>query len=93
MLAVVHTVLCWGEAFTHKHVVFHVDNDTVFRGINKHSIKSVPTMMLLKSLISLSCCLNFTFSSVWLSSADNVIADHQENALCLQDVLGLRKMH
>jgi hypothetical protein len=75
MLAVVHAVLCWGEAFTHKHIIFHVDNDAVFRGINKHSIKSVPTMALLKSLISLACRLDFTFSSIWLSSADNAIAD------------------
>jgi hypothetical protein len=75
MLAIVQAVLCWGKDFSHKHIVFHVDNDAVVGGINKHSIKSTPTMALLKSLLLLACRLDFIFSSVWLSSADNAIAD------------------
>jgi hypothetical protein len=29
MLAVVHAILCWGDAFTGKHVIFHSDNEAV----------------------------------------------------------------
>jgi len=75
MLAVVHSVLCWGESFTRKHVVFHVDNEAVFSALNKLTIDSAPTMILLKKLIYLLCCPDFSFSSVWLSSSDNAIAD------------------
>ena len=75
MLAVVHAVLCWGSEFSSKHIVFHVDNDAVFGALNNLTIRSQPTLVLLKLIILLACRLDFSFSSVWLSSSDNVIAD------------------
>jgi hypothetical protein len=75
MFAVIHAILCWGDDLCAKHVIFHVDNDAVFKGINDLSIRSVPTMKLIQQLIYLACCLGFTFSFVWLSSADKMIAD------------------
>lgn len=29
MFAVVHAILCWGEEFRGKHIVFHIDNQAV----------------------------------------------------------------
>ncbi|KAF4616706.1 hypothetical protein D9613_008807 [Agrocybe pediades] len=75
MMAVVHAVLCWGEELSRKHVVFHVDNEAVFSGINNLTIKSVPTMFFLRKLIQLACRLDFSISSVWLSSSENAVAD------------------
>ncbi|KAJ3534181.1 hypothetical protein NMY22_g7033 [Coprinellus aureogranulatus] len=75
MLAVLHAVLRWGNELRRKHVIFHVDNEAIVSAINKLSIDSVPTMKILKSLISLACRLDFSFSSLWLSSSDNAIAD------------------
>ncbi|KAF5315910.1 hypothetical protein D9611_004922 [Ephemerocybe angulata] len=75
MLAVIHAVLRWGEDLQHKHVVFHVDNSAVVSGLTKLTIDSTPALRILKSLIALACRLDFSFSSVWLSSADNAIAD------------------
>ncbi|KAF5337417.1 hypothetical protein D9611_003081 [Ephemerocybe angulata] len=75
MLAVVHAVLRWGDDLRRKHVVFHVDNNAVVSGLTKLTIDSLPTLKILKSLIALACRLDFSFSSLWLSSSDNAIAD------------------
>ncbi|KAF7368055.1 Integrase/recombinase xerD [Mycena sanguinolenta] len=75
MLAVVHAVLCWGEDFAGTHVIFHVDNEAVHNGISNFSIRSPPTMELLRRFLALACRLDFSFSSVWLSSSENSIAD------------------
>ncbi|CAK5267110.1 unnamed protein product [Mycena citricolor] len=75
MLAVVHAVLCWGEDFRGSHVVFHIDNEAVHATLNSFSIRNVPTMELFRHFLALSCRLDFSFSSVWLSSKDNSIAD------------------
>ncbi|KAJ6474252.1 hypothetical protein C8R45DRAFT_935650 [Mycena sanguinolenta] len=39
-LAVIHTVLCWGEQLSGMHVIFHVDNDAVYNTISNFTIKS-----------------------------------------------------
>jgi hypothetical protein len=75
MLAVVHAILCWGDEFRGTHVVFHVDNEAVHNGISNLSIRSAPTMTLLRHFLALACRLDFSFSSVWLSSKENAIAD------------------
>ncbi|KAF5384415.1 hypothetical protein D9615_003302 [Tricholomella constricta] len=75
MYAVIQAILRWGLSLTGKHAVFHVDNEAVFNAINNFTIRSAPTMKLVQHLIALACRLDFTFSSVWLSSAENSIAD------------------
>ena len=37
--------------------------------------RSCVTMSLLRLLLMLAACLDFTFSSIWLASKDNAIAD------------------
>jgi hypothetical protein len=75
MLAVVHAILCWGDEFTGKHIIFHIDNEAIFDALTKFSIRSPPTLLLLRHFLALSCWLDFTFGTTWLSSKDNAIAD------------------
>lgn len=75
MYAVVHAILCWGEEFRGKHIIFHIDNEAVHKALINLSIRSEPTMKHVRTFIALSCRLDFSFSSVWLSSSDNAIAD------------------
>ncbi|CAK5284821.1 unnamed protein product [Mycena citricolor] len=75
MLAVVHAVLCWGKDFRGAHVIFHIDNEAVHTTLNNFSIRSTPMMDLFRRFLALACRLDFSFSSVWLSSKENSIAD------------------
>lgn len=72
---VIYSVLCWGGSFRTKHIVFHNDNNVVFQALNNITIKSKITMDLLHHFLNLACWLNFTFSSIWLPSAENSLAD------------------
>jgi len=71
----IYTVLCWGESFRSKHVIFHIDNDAVYRTLNDITSHSQDTMSLLHNFLNLACHPNFTFSSLWLSSSANSLAD------------------
>ncbi|GLB36092.1 hypothetical protein LshimejAT787_0303800 [Lyophyllum shimeji] len=75
MYAVIYAILCWGESFRGKHIIFHIDNDAVFRALNNLTIRSEPTMRLLRHFLNLACRLDLSFSSVWLSSSENSLAD------------------
>lgn len=75
IFAVLFAILCWGEQFRGTHVVFHVDNDAVFNAIRSKTIKSADTMKLVQHLVALACQLDFSFSSEWLPSSENSIAD------------------
>jgi hypothetical protein len=75
MYAALYAILCWGDRLRGKHVVFHIDNEAVFCSLNNLSIRSPDTMRLLCQLLQLACLLDFTFSSIWLSSSDNSVAD------------------
>ena len=75
MYAVIYSVLCWGESFRGKHIIFHIDNDAVYRALNDITSRSQDTMSLLHNFLNLACRLDFTFSSLWLSSSANSLAD------------------
>lgn len=75
LLAVKEAVLRWGTLFYGKHIIFHVDNDDIVGALNKLTIQSPPTMQLLRGFLMMTAELNFTFSAVWLSSAENALAD------------------
>jgi hypothetical protein len=73
--AIIHALLCWGPQLRGKHVIFHTDNQDVFSTLKKLSIRSAPTMELLRQFLGLACQLDFTFSTEWLPSKENPIAD------------------
>lgn len=75
LFAVLHAVLCWGDHFRAYHVIFHIDNQAVCAAVASLTNRSPPVMQILRSFLELACRLDFSFSSSWLSSADNAIAD------------------
>lgn len=73
--AVLHAVLRWGHLWRHCHVVFHIDNSAIDNAIVTERNRPRPSMAVLRTLLMLAACLEFSFSSSWLSSADNALAD------------------
>lgn len=73
--AVQHAILCWGHQFSGKHIIFHVDNQPVDAAIRNLTIRSAPTMELLRHFLGLACRLDFTFESHWIPTNDNSVAD------------------
>ena len=75
LYAIVDAVLRWGNQWRGSHVVFHCDNQAVVAALNSLTNRSPPTMGLLRFFLGLAACLDFSFTSVWLSSANNALAD------------------
>lgn len=73
--AIIQAILRWGPRFSGKHIVFHTDNTGVDSSIRNLSIRSTPTMALVRQFVGLACRLDFTFESSWISTHDNAIAD------------------
>ena len=75
LYAVLQALLCWGEHWHGCHVVFHVDNSAVVVAIDNHSTQSCPTLSPLHLIVMIATCLDMSFSSSWLLSLANTIAD------------------
>lgn len=73
--AVLQAILRWGDFWDGSHVNFNVDNQAVVSWLNSGSGKSPRSMSILRMISMLSTVLNFSFSSSWISTADNAIAD------------------
>ena len=73
--AILHAVLCWGGAWKGSHVVFHCDNQAVVDVLNTGTNRSDGTMHLMRTLQLLAAALDFSFTSFWISSEDNAVAD------------------
>lgn len=75
LYAVIYAILCWGPQLARHHVVFHIDNTNAFSAIANLSIRSAPTMELLRQFLALAARLDFTFTPIWIASDDNFLAD------------------
>ncbi|GLB45363.1 putative transposition, RNA-mediated [Lyophyllum shimeji] len=75
LLAVAEAVDRWGDQLRGAHIVFHVDNDDVVVALTKFTNRSPHTMDLLCRFLMKTASLDLTFSAVWLSSAQNALAD------------------
>lgn len=75
LYAVIQAVMRWGLQWAGCHVVFHIDNEVIVDAIATDRNRSRHTMSLLRILLMLAACLDFSFSSDWLSSASNALAD------------------
>ena len=73
--AVLQAILCWGDLWDGAHVNFNVDNQAVVAWLNSGSGKSPRSMAILQMIFMLSAYLNFSFSSLWISTIENAIAD------------------
>ncbi len=75
LYAALQAVLRWGDLWSGQHVVFHIDNEVIVCAIETERNRSRTTMPTLRVLLMLAACLNFSFSSVWLPSKENALAD------------------
>ncbi len=75
LYAVLQAILRWGHLWRHSHVHFHVDNQAVVAALSDHTNRSPHLVKLLQHILMLAAALEFSFSSSWLSSADNALAD------------------
>ena len=73
--AVLHATLRWGHLWRHQHVIFHVDNEAIVSTLNKETTRARFTMSVTRQLVMLAAFLDFSFSSSWLPSAANTLAD------------------
>lgn len=73
--AVLQAILRWGIAWKGHHVVFHVDNTAIASSISSGTNRNAQVMNVLRSIVMLAARLEFSYSSSWLSSSDNPLAD------------------
>ena len=68
-------IYCWQEHLPGYHVVFYIDNQAVAIALEALTNRSTPIMGLLWDLLGMAACLDFSFSSSWLSTKENVLAN------------------
>lgn len=73
--AVLQAILRWGDEWAGSHVTFHVDNEAVYNWLNSGSGRSPNSMGVIRMIFMLAAHLNFSFSSVWISTSENALAD------------------
>ncbi|KAL7278212.1 hypothetical protein ACG7TL_008187 [Trametes sanguinea] len=73
--AALQAAMRWGNLWSGHHVVFHIDNQVIVDAIETDRNRSRTTMSVLRTLIMIAACLDFSFSSVWLPSKENALAD------------------
>jgi hypothetical protein len=73
--AVLQAILRWGHLWKHHHIIFHIDNEAIVDAMTKHTNRSRFTMSILRPIVMLAAFLEFSFSSSWLSSISNALAD------------------
>ena len=81
LYAIVQAVLRWGDTWGNHHVKFYCDNQAVVVGINSGTSHSPDSMALIRLLSMLAACLKISYSSIWIPSEENVLADA---ASCIQ---------
>ncbi|KAF5355210.1 hypothetical protein D9757_014770 [Collybiopsis confluens] len=75
LFAVLHAILCWGNCWSGKHVVFYGDNQAVVQWLVTGTCNSVLALPLLRVISMMAASLYFSFTSVWIPSAENALAD------------------
>ena len=72
---VLHAILHWGHLWQHQHVIFHVDNEAIVATQNKETTRARFSMAVTQQIVMLAAFLKFSFSSSWLPSSSNALAD------------------
>src|SRR5882724_6961759 len=73
--AVLQAILRWGHLWKHSHVVFNVDNTAVVHALSSGTNRNVRVMNMIRMVIMLAAQLDFSYSSSWLPSHENSLAD------------------
>ena len=72
---IIQAVIRWGDTWNNHHVNFYCDNQVVAIWINSGTARSPDSMALIHLLSMLAACLNFSYSSIWILTEDNMLAD------------------
>ena len=75
MYAVVQAAATWGSQWAGKRILFHVDNMSVVHVLRSRTSKSPAIMDLVRALLFIAATYQFDFSSAYISTHDNVVAD------------------
>jgi hypothetical protein len=73
--AILHAILCWGDAWHGRHVNLHCDNQAVVAWLSSGTCRSIPSMRFVRLIPMMAAALNFTFSIHWIPTSENVFAD------------------
>ncbi|PPQ82976.1 hypothetical protein CVT24_012098, partial [Panaeolus cyanescens] len=75
LFAILHAILCWGDAWADAHITFFCDNQAVVAWLSNGTARSPQSMPTLRLITMLAAYLRFTFSCVWIPTDDNSVAD------------------
>src|SRR5882672_1971631 len=73
--AVLQAIMRWGHMWNGRHIIFHVDSTPVVHALTSGTIQNAQVMNVLRSIVMLAAQLNFSYSSSWLASSRNALAD------------------
>jgi len=72
---VLQAIMRWVHLWKGYHVVFHVDNMPVVSALTSGMIQNVQVLNVLRSIVMLAAWLDFSYSSAWFASSQNMLAD------------------
>src|SRR5882724_9677905 len=73
--AVLQVILRWGHLWRGHHIIFHMDNSAVVLALSSGTIQNAQVMNILRQIVMLAVWLSFNYSSSWIVSSDNLLAD------------------
>lgn len=68
-------ILCWGNQWSGHHILFYYDNLDVVTWLTSGTCWSRPSMMLVWFISMMAASLCLSYSCVWISSEENLLAD------------------
>ena len=74
LVPIILALFTWESHFTHKKIVFRVDNMALVTIINKRTSKSKSVMKLHRPLVLCTLCNNMQFKAVHIEGSINMIA-------------------
>ena len=72
---VFQAIMRWGHSWKGHQIIFHINNSTVVSAMSLGMIQNVQVMNVLRSIIMLAAQMYFSYSSSWIASAHNALAD------------------
>jgi len=73
--AALHACRLWAPNWSGRHIVFHIDNQAVFWALRTGRIRNDATQTIIRTIFASAASYHFTFTSHWIASEDNGLAD------------------
>ena len=74
LLTILYTLEIWTDRLSRCHLIVHTDNTTAFHGFQSLRLRGASNKPL-RECLRLAATADITIRPVWLSSADNALAD------------------